>query len=84
MSENKLVQFFVSLDTFGRPLSVNYKGSDTYKTKLGAFCTLAVYVLMAINLINLTTAYVSNSNQVEKTNTLTAENWKTKKFNLID
>ena len=71
MSGSKFVEFFVGLDTFGRPLSVNYKGSDTYQTKLGAFCTVVSYVLMTVNLVNLMTAFVSNTNQVEKTNTLT-------------
>ena len=75
MSGSKFVEFFVGLDTFGRPLSVNYKGSDTYKTKLGALCTVISYVLMSVNLFNLITTFVSNSNQVEKTNTLTTGNW---------
>ena len=77
MSGSKFVRFFVGLDTFGRPLSVNYKGSDTYQTKLGAVFTVVSYALMAVNLVNLMTAFVSNSNQVEKTNLLTTDNWKT-------
>lgn len=33
------------LDIFGHPVTVFYKGSDTYKTRLGVLCTFAVYTL---------------------------------------
>ena len=31
---------FRQLDTFGEPVQVNYKGESTYKTSLGACCSL--------------------------------------------
>ena len=33
------------LDIFGHPITVFYKGEDTYKTKLGTLCTLMVWTL---------------------------------------
>lgn len=32
-------------DMFGHPVKVFYKGSDTYKTKLGLLCTMIVCAL---------------------------------------
>ena len=32
-------------DIFGHPVTVFYKGSDTYKTKLGTLCSLGVFIL---------------------------------------
>ena len=39
---NTLTKFFVSFDGYGNPVTVNYRGDDTYKTCLGALCTLIV------------------------------------------
>ena len=36
----------VAYDNFGIPITVNYKGEDTYKTWFGAICTFSVWVLM--------------------------------------
>ena len=46
-----IVDFLVSLDMFGHPVGVNYKGSGVFQTKLGAFVTLVVQALMVFNLI---------------------------------
>ena len=53
----KLSDFIVSIDIFGHPIGVNYKGEDSFKTRLGAFCTVAVYVLTVVNLATLIPAY---------------------------
>ena len=41
----KLGNWVKDVDIFGHPVTVFYKGSDTYKTKLGLFFTLGVFVL---------------------------------------
>ena len=57
------------LDIYGHPIGVNYKGSDIMQTKLGAFCTIAVYSLMMIaNVIQLGMAYQNGSKQQEQSN----------------
>ena len=41
-----LAQKLVDQDIYGHQVGVHYKGSDTYKTKLGALFTVATYVLI--------------------------------------
>ena len=53
--------FIKSFDIFGHPVGVNYKGEDTFKTRFGAFCTIAMYVLTVLSLTTLTTAFSNNS-----------------------
>ena len=53
--------FITSFDIFGHPVRVNYKGKDTFKTRLGAFCTVSMYVLTVLSLTTLITAFADNS-----------------------
>ena len=46
-----LSSFLMSRDVLGHPLSVNYKGSDTFQTKLGAFISISVQALVLTQLI---------------------------------
>ena len=57
----KISDFIVSFDIFGHPVGVNYKGEDTFKTRVGAFCTVGMYVLTILSLTALTTAFNDNS-----------------------
>ena len=57
----RLSDFIVSFDIFGHPVGVNYKGEDTFKTRVGAFCTIAMYVLTVLSLTSLITAFADNS-----------------------
>ena len=57
----KIADFFVGLDIFGHQIRVNYKGEDSFKTGLGAICTLTAYVLMVFNFVQLWSAFFSNS-----------------------
>ena len=41
-------EMFVSLDTFGTPVSLNYKGESSYKTILGALITIALKIFMLV------------------------------------
>ena len=59
-------KWLVSKDVYGHPVGVNYRGSGTYQTSLGAFCTLALYVLATVNSIILFQAFLDNSKQEEK------------------
>ena len=42
----KTQKYITGYDQFGVPITVNYKGEDTYKTFLGALCTISVITLM--------------------------------------
>ena len=54
-----LYKFFVALDVYGKPVTVNYRGLDTYKTCLGALFTLVVKSFL---LIFLSTAFLDLAN----------------------
>lgn len=48
-----------ALDIFGAPIGLNYKGENTFSTKIGGLFTLILYVLLvslaATEIINLIT-----------------------------
>ena len=57
----RLSDFIVSFDIFGHPVGVNYKGEDTFKTRVGAFCTIGMYVLTILSLNSMINAFNDNS-----------------------
>ena len=40
---------FRSLDFFGEPVTVYFKGKSKYKTKIGAFFSVAVFLMCAVS-----------------------------------
>ena len=66
MSLKRLEEIIVGQDMYGHVIGVHYRGSGSYQTKLGAFVTLATYVLMVINMVTLFIAFKDGSNQGEK------------------
>ena len=62
-----LSKAFINQDIYGYKMGVNYKGMDSYKTKMGAFCTLAGYILILAYSMTLFIAFFDNSNQLETT-----------------
>ena len=67
---SKFAKFFVRRDIFGQSITVNYKGSEAYRTKLGAFCTIATYVLILINGVALVQGFFDGSKQQESSQTM--------------
>ena len=67
---SKFAKFFVARDIFGQAITVNYKGSDAYRTKMGALCTILTYVLILINGISLVEGFLNGSKQSESAQTL--------------
>ena len=59
MAKSSFVKFLVNRDVFGQPITVLYKGQETYRTKMGAFCTILVSVLVLVNSIMLAQGYIS-------------------------
>ena len=57
----KFSDFITSFDIFGHPVGVNYKGEDTFKTRVGAFCTIGMYVLTILSLNSMINAFNDNS-----------------------
>ena len=79
---SKLTNFFISFDIFGHPVGVHYKGDKTYKSSLGALCTLIAYVIMSINFVNLSQSFIENTNQTELANEQKVDEFATEKFYL--
>ena len=79
-----LVNWLVDQDIYGHKFGIKYKGSDTYKTKLGALFTLATYVLMLVNIVTLCTKFANNSRQEEKSNELYLDRFSAGRFDLKD
>ena len=42
------LKFFLARDMLGHPITINYKGEDTYKTNIGAFLSIGVQVMVLI------------------------------------
>ena len=61
-----LVNFLVGTDVFGHPVGVNYRGSGSFKTKVGALCSLAALVVVLANLTTLVKIFFDGSKQEEK------------------
>ena len=60
------LKFFLARDMLGHPITINYKGEDTYKTKIGAFLSIGVQVMVLIfltmkmiALIDMSDPYIS-------------------------
>ena len=53
------------LDIYGHKVGVHYRGEDAYKTKFGGLLSLATYVLVMIQTLNLVTDFVDHSAQTE-------------------
>ena len=45
---SSFLKHFISIDDYGEPVSVSYKGDSTYKTPVGAVLTLGMRLLMLI------------------------------------
>ena len=56
-----LAQRLMSQDIFGAPISVHFRGSQSYQTRLGAVCTIATFILALVNTINLTQDFLDHS-----------------------
>ena len=82
MAKSSLMKFLVNRDIFGQPISVLYKGSDTYKTKLGAICTILTSVLVLVNTIMLTEGFINHTQQTESTQTVQFDQLTAGKFYL--
>ena len=71
----RFCDFLVEKDIYGQPITVNYMGSDAFKTKLGAFVTLLTYALMLFNFTNLMRAFFDGSRQDEKQSTVAIDSF---------
>ena len=80
----RLGDFITSLDIFGHPIGINYRGEETFKTRLGSLFTIVITVLMTINTVTLMTAYRDNSKLETSTQQNTFESFDEDAFNFTD
>ena len=59
--QKKLKKFCIGLDAFGHPVSVTYKGRDSYQSLIGSIFSILSYLLMTANLLNLVVIWFDNS-----------------------
>ena len=57
--------FLLSRDIFGQHISVLYRGSDVYRTRLGAFLSILTYLIVLLNGIFLVQDYFGTERQSE-------------------
>jgi hypothetical protein len=78
---SRLMDFLVDLDFYGQPITINYKGSDSYKTKFGSFCSLCTYALILFNLLSLLRGFTDGSKQSEATQLTNFDRFEAGQFN---
>ena len=82
MTSNRFLDFLIERDMFGQPVSINYEGSDMFRTKLGALLSILTYTLMIFNLVSLTNSFNDGSKQEQTTNTVVIDRFESGSFNL--
>ena len=63
----KISQFLTGQDKFGYPITINYRGNDTFQTQLGGLCTIVTQLLMLFNFVTLSIAFFNQSKQDTQT-----------------
>ena len=63
-------------------MGVNYAGSDTFKTKLGALVSFLTYVLILLNLAGLLMAFFDGSKQEETMSTSVIDRFSAGNFSI--
>ena len=65
MPKSSFTNFLLNRDVFGQPISVMYKGNDTYRTKMGVLWTFLITVLVIVNTVSLVEGFMDGSRQTE-------------------
>ena len=65
MPKSSFTNFLLNRDVFGQPISVMYKGNDTYRTKMGVLWTFFITVLVIVNTVSLVEGFMDGSRQTE-------------------
>ena len=63
-------QLLVQQDIYGHAFGLHYKGTDSYRTRVGAIVTIITYAFALIYLVQRITEFNDKSTQVENVNTV--------------
>ena len=58
-------KFLSKIDFYGHHMKVNYRGENTFTTKLGGLASLVTFLILLSNMLSLITRFVTKENQVE-------------------
>ena len=83
-SLKKFEDYIVSYDRWGSAITVNYKGSSVYKTRLGALVSIGSYVLLIIFTMQLFIAFIDGTKQTETTQTLKYDTFGSEPYKFSD
>jgi len=60
---------FVSMDMFGHPVGIHYKGDSSYRTKVGSLFTLIAYMIIgSYTLLKITKLAILDNPEKSSTN----------------
>ena len=79
---NSLAKWLTERDIFGAPITVLYKGSDVFKTKSGAACTIVTYILILFYFVGLISAFIDMSKQEEKSQSIALDRYNAGRYYL--
>ena len=79
-----LKEFVLDQDIYGHPISVHFKGKNTYNTWLGVLCTLMVNAIVFKSFLVLGGGFIDGSRQDEKVNTEKYDRFDSEAMNLED
>ena len=57
-----LAIFIRQMDRFGHRMQMHYEGEETAQTLCGSLFTLAVYIIILINTINISMDFINDDN----------------------
>ena len=63
-------KFLEKFDIYGYPISLQYRGGETYRTAFGGVLTVITLTLICINTVDIITQYFDHSAQQEQSNTI--------------
>ena len=62
-----------TIDIYGHPIGMTYKGSGSFSTRLGGVLSLMTFILICINTKELILSFSDHSNQKEKVYSLSED-----------
>ena len=80
----RLSDIIVDQDIYGHQIGVHYQGSDTFKTKLGALCSILTYTIIIANFITLVVDFKDNNRWEIASTELTFDRFNSDNYTLAD
>ena len=79
-----MARLVAASDIYGWPIKVNYRGSEVYKTRVGAFCSILTVFIILFNFLTLFARFIDGGKQVESQQTFYFDRFSSSAFNLSE